>query len=220
MKVCVQHHLIIAIKTHQDRIKCLGSVNFPNIAHLPKEIRFNCPLACSVVENVLLKNNGPFDVSYKFVWIEESISIKIEKWSDDETNAEEASMELIPRDETPEETEFLAQTKNLLLSIVTDGSFPEETEISVLKSLSPDPPMIDTINRICSIVPCEGVVPAHSSARVSFGFHSNETLELRATAVCDIAGGPKETIRISGAADKVKFQLDKDRIDFGEQVKR
>lgn len=72
--------------------------------------------------------------------------------------------------------------------------------------------------QVLEIVPNEGKVLPYSVQRVHVGFHGFERLRIKAMAVCEIFRGPAEKIRVIARADAVRFAIDADVIDFGQQV--
>lgn len=58
----------------------------------------------------------------------------------------------------------------------------------------------------------------YSVQRVHVGFHGFEWLQIKATAVCQILRGPTENVHIFARADNVRYDIDNDVIDFGQQV--
>ncbi|XP_014609402.1 PREDICTED: hydrocephalus-inducing protein homolog [Polistes canadensis] len=59
----------------KDKIKCEGSVNYPNLTLSSHEVKMSCEIGCSEEYILTLTNNGPIPVIYKFVWLEETIKI-------------------------------------------------------------------------------------------------------------------------------------------------
>lgn len=68
------------------------------------------------------------------------------------------------------------------------------------------------------IIPNEGTVLPYSVQRVHIGFHGFEWLQIKATAVCQILRGPTENVHLFARADNVRYDIDNDVIDFGQQV--
>lgn len=58
----------------------------------------------------------------------------------------------------------------------------------------------------------------YSVQRVHIGFHGFEWLQIKATAVCQILRGPTENVHLFARADNVRYDIDNDVIDFGQQV--
>ena len=205
-------------------------MNYPNISPLPKEIRFNCPLGCSVVDRIFLTNNGPIDVSYKFIWNKEIVAYNIKNQSklgittsvETEAIVDDIAVtsDMGEKDQTRHSNLLADEQKGLLLSILANNLVVEETELLALEgALDNEPYLSDEINDIFSIVPCQGIVTAHSSQCISFGFYGRKAGVFEANVRCEIDGGPSDSMKLFAAADTVQFTLDKDRITFGQQVK-
>lgn len=58
----------------------------------------------------------------------------------------------------------------------------------------------------------------YSVQRVHVGFHGFEWLQIKAIALCQILRGPTESIHLFARADNVRYDIDNDVIDFGQQV--
>ncbi|RLU21574.1 hypothetical protein DMN91_005947 [Ooceraea biroi] len=61
---------------NKDKIRCRGTVNFPNITLLCKDLIINCISGSSAEETLRMTNNGPVPAMYKFLWAGESIDIQ------------------------------------------------------------------------------------------------------------------------------------------------
>ncbi|XP_043670272.1 hydrocephalus-inducing protein homolog [Vespula pensylvanica] len=59
----------------KNKIKCKGSVNYPNLILSSHEVKMYCEKGCSEEYILKLTNNGPIPVIYKFVWLKETINI-------------------------------------------------------------------------------------------------------------------------------------------------
>ncbi|XP_035733008.1 hydrocephalus-inducing protein homolog [Vespa mandarinia] len=59
----------------KNKIKCKGSVNYPNLILSSHEVKMYCEKGCSEEYVLTLTNNGSMPVIYKFVWLEETINI-------------------------------------------------------------------------------------------------------------------------------------------------
>lgn len=75
-----------------------------------------------------------------------------------------------------------------------------------------------SFSQVLHIVPNEGTVPPYTVHHVHIGFHGFEPLRVNVTAICQILHGPTEEIRIVARADAIKFSINTDVIDFGQQV--
>ncbi|XP_061935076.1 hydrocephalus-inducing protein homolog [Apis cerana] len=113
--------------------------------------------------------------------------------------------------------EFRREIRQFLLEIVEEH-FEKDDDLIVLQNMSDDPPRIDYINEVLQIIPNEGTVLPYSVQRVHVGFHGFEWLQIKATAVCQILRGPTENVHIFARADNVRYDIDNDVIDFGQQL--
>ncbi|KAK2576816.1 hypothetical protein KPH14_005450 [Odynerus spinipes] len=71
----------------KDKIKCKGSVNYPNLKFSTHHINMACEVGCSEEYVLTLTNEGSIPVIYKFVWLEESIKITKSKSDSNEEHA-------------------------------------------------------------------------------------------------------------------------------------
>ena len=60
----------------------------------------------------------------------------------------------------------------------------------------------------------------YSMQQVYVGFHGFEWLQIKATAVCQILRGPTENVHMFARADNIRYDIDNDVIDFGQQVSK
>lgn len=72
--------------------------------------------------------------------------------------------------------------------------------------------------QVLKIVPNEGTVLPYSVQRVHVGFHGFERLRIKAIIVCEIFRGPTERIHLLARADAIRYAIDTNVIDFGQQV--
>ncbi|XP_048264436.1 LOW QUALITY PROTEIN: hydrocephalus-inducing protein [Bombus terrestris] len=109
------------------------------------------------------------------------------------------------------------EIRNFLMPIV--GSyFKADEDLVVLESMQTDPPRNDYINEVLKIVPNEGTVLPYSVQRVHVGFHGFERLRIKAIIVCEIFRGPTERIHLLARADAIRYAIDTNVIDFGQQI--
>ncbi|KAG7200298.1 hypothetical protein KM043_017763 [Ampulex compressa] len=259
---------------NRDKIKCMGSLNFPNLMFSCKDLIINSVLGSSTEKILTLTNNGPIPATYKFLWVEESARIgrsrtdacdtivdtcsennlnvreysggsqvRIENLSNRQDGSGDGPEETLgPPSNSPASEEFLTQRskfgaipeskvnlsmeeadaalieiRNFLLPMI-EKYFVEDTEIPALDAISFEPPTIPLINQILDIVPREGTVLPYSRQHVHFGFHGLEAMRVNAALVCEIARGPTEVVNVSLCADSVQFSVDKEVIDFGQQL--
>ena len=57
-----------------------------------------------------------------------------------------------------------------------------------------------------------------SSQYISFIFHASEPMQLKVVALCEILQGPTEIVNVFASADVIRYSVDKQVIDFGQQV--
>lgn len=72
--------------------------------------------------------------------------------------------------------------------------------------------------QVFDIVPHEGTLVPRSSQRVRFIFHGSEPMQVKAIALCEVFKGPTEVINVFASADIVQYSIDRQIIDFGQQV--
>ncbi|XP_043589616.1 hydrocephalus-inducing protein homolog [Bombus pyrosoma] len=109
------------------------------------------------------------------------------------------------------------EIRNFLMPIV--GSyFKTDEDLVVLESMQTDPPRNHYINEVLKIVPNEGTVLPYSVQRVHVGFHGFERLRIKAIIVCEIFRGPTERIHLLARADAIRYAIDTNVIDFGQQL--
>jgi len=53
---------------------------------------------------------------------------------------------------------------------------------------------------------------------VRFIFHASEPMQVKVAALCEILQGPTEIVNVFASADVVRYSVDKQVIDFGQQV--
>ncbi|CAL7939800.1 unnamed protein product [Xylocopa violacea] len=109
------------------------------------------------------------------------------------------------------------EIREFLLPIVIPY-FRNDEDLVDLESMRTDPPKKSYINEVLEIVPKEGTVLPYSVQRLHVGFHGFERLRIKATAVCEIVRGPTERIHVLARADAVRYEIDTDIIDFGQQL--
>ncbi|XP_076763163.1 hydrocephalus-inducing protein homolog [Xylocopa sonorina] len=109
------------------------------------------------------------------------------------------------------------EIREFLLPIVIPY-FKSDEDLIALEGMRTDPPKKSYINEVLEIVPKEGTVLPYSVQRLHVGFHGFERLRIKATAVCEIVRGPNERIRVLARADAVRYEIDTDVIDFGQQL--
>lgn len=73
--------------------------------------------------------------------------------------------------------------------------------------------------QILDIVPHQGTVMPSSSHCIRFTFRSSEPIQVKAIALCEIFRGPTEIINVLANADTIQYSVDKQIIDFDQQVR-
>ncbi|KYQ52600.1 Hydrocephalus-inducing protein [Trachymyrmex zeteki] len=81
-----------------------------------------------------------------------------------------------------------------------------------------EPPTKEPLDNILDIIPHEGVLEPFSSQYVSFIFHASEPMQLKVAALCEILQGPTEIVNVVASADIIRYSVDKQIIDFGQQL--
>ncbi|XP_011879969.1 PREDICTED: hydrocephalus-inducing protein homolog [Vollenhovia emeryi] len=74
------------------------------------------------------------------------------------------------------------------------------------------------LDDILDIIPHEGILIPFSSQYVRFIFHASEPMQVKVAALCEILQGPTEVVNVFASADVVRYSVDKQVIDFGEQL--
>ncbi|KAG5323131.1 HYDIN protein, partial [Acromyrmex heyeri] len=109
---------------------------------------------------------------------------------------------------------FMSTTKTSYLRCLDDPEILTYIDPN-FEPLTKDEPLDD----ILDIIPHEGVLVPFSSQYVSFIFHASEPMQLKVVALCDILQGPTETVNVFASADVIRYSVDKQIIDFGQQVR-
>ncbi|XP_018395305.1 PREDICTED: hydrocephalus-inducing protein homolog [Cyphomyrmex costatus] len=132
--------------------------------------------------------------------------------SDSENLLMEIRSEML--DETLEKlrSTFMSTTETSYLSCLDD---PE-----ILTRIDPhfEPPTKEPLDDILDIIPHEGVLQPFSSQYVRFIFHASEPMQLKVVALCEIIQGPTEIVNVYASADVIRYSVDKQIIDFGQQL--
>ncbi|XP_033221021.1 hydrocephalus-inducing protein homolog [Belonocnema kinseyi] len=233
---------------NKDRLKCKAEVNFPTIIPIPRELYFSCELGSSDSRKLALLNEMPIPVSYRFEWLQDSISINLLETKSTESHEErkdnrECLRNLEPPLNTPEinEPNDISQTKKEdaigaknkilddefstsadevrgFLMRMIDSHLLEEPELKALQSLNTEPPKIEFINKFIEISPQEGMLLPYTTQYTNLAFHGLEPLKIEAKILCEIVLGSPEIIQISAVADKLRFNVTKNYIDLGHQI--
>lgn len=74
--------------------------------------------------------------------------------------------------------------------------------------------------QILDIVPHEGTLVPYSSQYVRFIFYGHQPMQIKLVALCEILRGPTEIVNVFASADIIEYSVDRQIIDFGEQVNR
>ncbi|CAK9811305.1 Hydrocephalus-inducing protein [Anthophora quadrimaculata] len=109
------------------------------------------------------------------------------------------------------------EIRQLLLSIVGQY-FKKDEDLLALEAIPSAPSKNNAIDDVLEIAPSEGTVPPYSVRHVHVGFHGFEKLRVQASVVCEILRGPTERIELLARADAIKYSIDTDIIDFGQQL--
>ncbi|KYN44368.1 Hydrocephalus-inducing protein [Trachymyrmex septentrionalis] len=167
-----------------------------------------------------------------------SHSSNIEKKS--ETISQETENEILDLSiSTSYELQEASNSKNLLMQIQSEtldetleklrSIFMSTIETSYLRCLD-DPEILthidsnfepltkEPLDDILDIIPHEGVLMPFSSQYISFIFHASEPMQLKVVALCEILQGPTEIVNVFASADVIRYSVDKQVIDFGQQL--
>ncbi|XP_076659704.1 hydrocephalus-inducing protein homolog [Halictus rubicundus] len=109
------------------------------------------------------------------------------------------------------------ELRNFLLPIV-ETYFTEDADLAAFETMRNEPPRSHYINDILEIIPRAGIVPPFTKQHVHVGFHGFEQLRIKATAICEILRGPAEVLQLCAQSDAIRFTVDADTIDFGQQL--
>lgn len=74
--------------------------------------------------------------------------------------------------------------------------------------------------QILDIVPHEGTLLPYSSQYVRFIFYGHQPMQIKVVALCEILRGPTERVNVFASADIIEYSVDRQIIDFGQQVSR
>lgn len=74
------------------------------------------------------------------------------------------------------------------------------------------------IIQILDIIPHKGTIVPYSSRYVRFVFRAAEPMRVKAVALCEVLQGPTEIVNVSANADTVRYCVDRQVIDFDQQV--
>ena len=76
-----------------------------------------------------------------------------------------------------------------------------------------DPP--HPINAVFDILPIRSFLKPGESEDVEFVFYGHANHKYKATAVCEVQGGPEYEVKLDGEASSIQYKFDKTSIDFG-----
>ena len=76
-----------------------------------------------------------------------------------------------------------------------------------------DPP--HPINAVFDILPIRSFLKPGDSEDVEFVFYGHANHKYKATAVCEVQGGPEYEVKLEGEASSIQYKFDKTSIDFG-----
>ncbi|TGZ50588.1 hypothetical protein DBV15_08089 [Temnothorax longispinosus] len=132
-----------------------------------------------------------------------------------DSDSENLQMQIQP--ETLDET--LEKLRSIFMS-TTETSLQclDDPEILALIDPNLESPSKELLDDILDIIPHEGILVPYSSQYVRFIFHASEPMQVKVAALCEILQGPTEVINVFASADIVRYSVDKQVIDFGQQV--
>ncbi|XP_031837907.2 hydrocephalus-inducing protein homolog [Nomia melanderi] len=135
-----------------------------------------------------------------------------------ETHAQKLKLDSSTEDDAEEDKCAVSkeEMREFLLPLV-EKYFEEELDLAAFETMRDEPRRTHYVNDILEIIPREGTVPPYTTQHVHVGFHGFERLRIKATAVCQILRGPTEQFQLCARSDAIRFAVDTDTIDFGQQ---
>ncbi|KAL6255306.1 hypothetical protein P5V15_013646 [Pogonomyrmex californicus] len=216
---------------NKDKIQCKGAVNFPNITLLCKDLIINCISGSTTKERLRMTNNGPIPVTYKFLWAGESIEIHRETHDVGVDESLDLSTSTSYELQDSNSENLLLETHSEILDKTLEklkDTFMPTTELpqqylddpKILPLIKSNfkPPTKELLDDILDIIPHEGILVPYSSRYVHFIFHGFEPMQVKVVALCEILQGPTEIINVFASADIVRYSVDKQIIDLGQQL--
>eukprot|EP00759_Apiculatamorpha_spiralis_P009318 PhF_6_TR15973/c0_g1_i1/m.24996/K17570/HYDIN; hydrocephalus-inducing protein len=73
------------------------------------------------------------------------------------------------------------------------------------------------IHNVFDILPHRGVIKPGETEKVEFVFYGHAGRKVKATAVCQVEGGPDYFVQLTGEASTVQYKVDKSLLDYGAQ---
>ncbi|XP_011690792.1 PREDICTED: hydrocephalus-inducing protein-like [Wasmannia auropunctata] len=116
--------------------------------------------------------------------------------------------------------ETLEKLRNIFMS-TTETSYLrclDDPDILALIDSDLEPPTKELLDDILDIIPHEGVLVPYSSQYVRIIFHASEPMQVKVAALCEILQGPTEVVNVFANADVVRYSVDRQVIDFGQQL--
>ncbi|KAG5334606.1 HYDIN protein, partial [Acromyrmex charruanus] len=144
-----------------------------------------------------------------------SISTSYDSLSELQEASDSKNLLMQIRSETLDET--LEKIRSIFMS-TTKTSYLDDPEILTHIDPNFEPLTKELLDDILDIIPHEGVLVPFSSQYVSFIFHASEPMQLKVVALCDVLQGPTETVNVFASADVIRYSVDKQIIDFGQQL--
>jgi hydrocephalus-inducing protein len=93
------------------------------------------------------------------------------------------------------------------------GKRPTSSSTTTGTAARLDPP--HPINAVFDILPIRSFLKPGQSEDVEFVFYGHANHKYKATAVCEVQGGPEYEMKLDGEASSIQYKFDKTSIDFG-----